>query len=74
MENIPEYVKGNILPANNLNILEIISFATPPVTNPPSLLWRAHGPRQRLLDGIIKFLVKTSRENITWNFLPVNYQ
>ena len=38
MENIPEYVKGNILPANNLNILEIISFATPPVTNPPSLL------------------------------------
>ena len=39
MENIPEYVKGNILPADTLNILEISSFVTPPITsNPPQLL------------------------------------
>lgn len=38
MENIPEYVKGTILPPDNLNVLEIISIATPPVTNPPALL------------------------------------
>ena len=39
MENIPEYVKGNILPADMLNILEISFFVTPPITsNPPQLL------------------------------------
>jgi hypothetical protein len=37
MENIPEYAK-TILPPDNLNILEIVSFATPPITNPPNLL------------------------------------
>ena len=39
MEQIPEYVKGNILPAESLNLLEISSFETPPITsNPPKLL------------------------------------
>jgi hypothetical protein len=38
MENIPEYVKGTILPPDNLNVLELVSIATPPVTNPPALL------------------------------------
>jgi hypothetical protein len=38
MENIPAYVKGTILPPDNLNVLEIVSVATPPVTNPPALL------------------------------------
>ena len=31
MEKIPEYVKGNILPAENLNFLEITSFVAPPI-------------------------------------------
>ena len=31
MEKIPEYVKGNILPAENLNFLEITSFIAPPI-------------------------------------------
>ena len=36
MEKIPEYVKGNILPAENLNLLEITSFMAPPIAlNPP---------------------------------------
>ena len=36
MEKIPEYVKGNILPAENLNLLEITSFVAPPIaSNPP---------------------------------------
>ena len=39
MEKIPEYVKGNILPAENLNLLEITSFITPPIgTNSLCLL------------------------------------
>jgi hypothetical protein len=38
MENIPEYVKGTILPPGNLSVLEIVSIATPPITNPPALL------------------------------------
>ena len=39
MENLPEYVKANILPAESLNLLEIASFITPPITsNPPQLL------------------------------------
>ena len=39
MEKIPEYVKGNILPSVSLNLLEITSFITPPITsNPPHLL------------------------------------
>ena len=39
MEKIPEYVKGNILPAENLNFLEITSFVAPPIaSNPPCLL------------------------------------
>jgi hypothetical protein len=38
MERIPEYIQGNLLPPDSLNVLEIISFATPPVTNPPRLL------------------------------------
>ena len=39
MEKIPEYVKGNILPAENLNLLEITSFVTPPIgTNSLCLL------------------------------------
>ena len=39
MENIPAYVKKNILPADNLNVLDIISFPCPPITNPPQLLF-----------------------------------
>ena len=39
MENIPAYVKENILPADNLNVLAIISFPCPPITNPPQLLF-----------------------------------
>ena len=31
MEKIPEYVKWNILPAENLNFLEITSFIAPPI-------------------------------------------
>jgi hypothetical protein len=39
MEKIPEYVKGNILPTESLNLLQITSFITPPITsNPPRLL------------------------------------
>ena len=38
MEKIPEYVNGNILPAENLNLLEITSFVAPPIaSNPPRL-------------------------------------
>ena len=38
VEKIPEYVKGNILPAENLNLLEITSFVAPPIaSNPPRL-------------------------------------
>ena len=34
-----ENVKGNILPAENLNFLEITSFVAPPIaSNPPCLL------------------------------------
>jgi hypothetical protein len=39
MEKIPDYIKGNILPNDSLNVLEITSFVTPPITsNPPRLL------------------------------------
>ena len=39
MEKILEYVKGNILPNDSLDLLEITSFITPPITsNPPHLL------------------------------------
>jgi len=38
MENIPAYVKENILPTDSLNALDIISFPCPPITNPPQLL------------------------------------
>jgi hypothetical protein len=38
MENIPAYVKENILPTDSLNVLNIISFPCPPFTNPPQLL------------------------------------
>ena len=35
MEKIPKYVKGNILPAENLNFLEITSFVAPPIASIP---------------------------------------
>jgi hypothetical protein len=31
-------VKGTILPPDNLNVLGIVSIATPPIKNPPALL------------------------------------
>jgi hypothetical protein len=36
MENIPAYVKENILPADIINVLDIILFPCPPITNPHS--------------------------------------
>jgi hypothetical protein len=38
MGKIPEYVQGNLLPTSSLNVLEILSFTAPPITNPPRLL------------------------------------